>query len=83
MNIEKHDLHHEFPEYFDEIHNLKAKDRHFLRLFNEYHEIDHEIHHIEEGAENTTDEYLDGKKKQRVRLKDQLLVTIKKEKASA
>jgi len=40
MTLEKHDLHHEFPEFSDEIHHLKMSDNYFLRLFNQYHEVD-------------------------------------------
>lgn len=83
MTIEKHDLHHEFPEYNDEIHHLKMNDSHFLRLFNEYHDIDQEVHRIEQGVENTSDEYLETKKKERLLLKDKLLTIIKKSKATA
>jgi len=80
MTIEKHDLHHEFPEFTDEIHHLKINDKHFLRLFIEYHEVDHEVHRIEQGVENTSDEYLEGKKKQRLNLKDTLFIMLKKAK---
>jgi uncharacterized protein YdcH (DUF465 family) len=38
MTIEKHDLHHEFPEYKEEIHRLKMNDAHFRRFFDEYHD---------------------------------------------
>lgn len=78
MTLEKHDLHHEFPNLTDEIHHLKMTDNHFARLFNEYHEIDHEVNRIEQGVENTSDEYLDGRKKQRLNLKDKLFVMLKK-----
>jgi len=78
MTLEKHDLHHEFPDLTDEIHHLKINDNHFARLFNEYHETDHEVNRIEQGVENTSDEYLDGKKKQRLMLKDKLFVMLKK-----
>ena len=78
MILEKHDLHHEFPDLTDEIHHLKINDNHFARLFNEYHETDHEVNRIEQGVENTSDEYLDGKKKQRLKLKDKLFVMLKK-----
>jgi uncharacterized protein YdcH (DUF465 family) len=77
MLDEKHDLIHELPEYRDTIHNLKISDSHFSRLFDEYHEIDHEIHRIETGVENTSDEYLEEKKKQRLHLKDELFQIIK------
>lgn len=78
MSIEKHDLHHEFPELTEEIHFLKMNDNHFARLFTEYHEIDHEVRRIEQGVENTSDEYLDGKKIERLRLKDDLFTMLKK-----
>ena len=61
--IEKHDLHHEFPEYYDRIHELKTQNSHFARLFEEYHDINREILRIEEGIKNTTDEYLEGLEK--------------------
>lgn len=83
MIIEKHDLHHEFPEFSDEIHHLKMNDAHFSRLFKEYHELDQEVHRIEQGSENTSDEYLDQQKKQRLHLKDQLFTMIKKVKLTA
>ena len=70
--IEKHDLHHEFPEYHDRIHELKTSNSHFARLFEEYHDINREILRIEEGAENTSDEYLEALKKKRLLHKDEL-----------
>lgn len=69
---EKHDLVHEFPEFRDQIHQLKLSDNHFAVLFQRYHELDHEIHRIEQGVETTSDDYLDHQKKQRVLLKDEL-----------
>ena len=77
MEGEKHDLLHEFPEHKERIHDLKTTDNHFARLFDEYHTIDHEIHRIEQGVENTSDEYLEGLKYQRLNHKDQLLAIIK------
>jgi uncharacterized protein len=78
MQIEKHDLLHEFPEHKERIHHLKMTDNHFSRLFNEYHEIDHEVHKIEEGSENTSDEYLEDLKKKRLNHKDNLYAIIMK-----
>lgn len=77
MLTEKHDLVHELPEHRDTIHKLKMTDQHFARLFDEYHEIDHEVHRIETGVENTSDEYLDERKKRRLYLKDELYRMIK------
>lgn len=77
MLNEKHDLVHELPEHRETIHNLKMTDNHFAKLFDEYHEIDHEVHRIETNVETTSDEYLEEKKKQRLHLKDELLKMIK------
>jgi len=77
MLNEKHDLVHELPEHRDTIHNLKMTNHHFSRLFEEYHEIDHEIHRIETGVTNTSDEYLHERKKLRLQLKDELFQMIK------
>jgi uncharacterized protein YdcH (DUF465 family) len=82
MTIEKHDLIHELPEYRDLIHRLKMDDHHFARLFDRYHEIDHEIHRIETNAEITSDEYLEERKIQRLHLKDQLFEILKKVEAA-
>ncbi|MGV2873201.1 YdcH family protein [Colwellia sp. E150_009] len=78
MIIEKHDLHHEFPEFEAEIHHLKMNDNHFARIFNDYHEVNQEIVRIEQGVENTSDEYLEQKKKERLQFKDELFVMLKK-----
>ncbi|GMR16440.1 MAG: DUF465 domain-containing protein [Gammaproteobacteria bacterium] len=77
MLNEKHDLIHELPQHRETIHNLKMTDPHFAQLFDEYHEVDHEVHRIETGIENTSDEYLEGRKKQRLHLKDKLFQLIK------
>ncbi|MEL0082475.1 MAG: YdcH family protein [Gammaproteobacteria bacterium] len=75
---DKHDLIHEFPEYRDAIHTLKMEDRHFARLFNEYHEVDQEIVRIENGAQASSDDYLEDRKKTRLRLKDELFSMLRK-----
>ena len=77
MLTEKHDLLHEFPEHRDIIHKLKMSDAHFARLFDEYHELDHEVHRIETGVENTSDDYLEERKKTRLHLKDELYRMIR------
>ncbi len=76
---DKHDLIHEFPEYRDAIHELKMKDNHFARLFDEYHDIDHEIVRIENGAEASSDDYLEDRKKIRLKLKDELFSMLRRE----
>lgn len=72
MTIEHHDLHHEFPEMGHQIRELKMKDRHFARLFDEYHDVDREVRNIETMTEAASDERLDGLKMRRLHLKDEL-----------
>ncbi|WP_426359156.1 YdcH family protein [Pseudocolwellia sp. HL-MZ19] len=83
MKLQKHDLHHEFPEYSEEIHHLKMTDNHFAKLFKEYHEINNVVLKIEQGVENTSDDFLEQQKIKRLSLKDALFTLIKKEQASA
>ena len=77
MSISKHDLVSELPEYREQIHELKMSNRHFARLFEQYHEVDHEVHRIEEGVENTADDYLEERKKTRLKLKDELVAMLR------
>lgn len=77
MPIEKHDLLHELPEYKERIHELKISNNHFAKIFAEYHEVDHEIHRIEEGIETPSDDYIEELKKKRLHMKDELFAIIK------
>jgi uncharacterized protein YdcH (DUF465 family) len=77
MSVEKHDLIHELPEYKDRIHDLKMTNRYFANQFEKYHDTDHAVIRIEDGIENTSDEYLESLKKKRLALKDELFAMIK------
>ena len=72
MMIENHSLANELPEYKEAIHQLKISNAHFSRIFDNYHVIDKEIHRIEQGIENSSDEYLESLKKKRLAAKDEL-----------
>ena len=74
---ENHDLHHEFPEFKDKIHELKMSDGHFQRLFKEYDEIIHKLHQVEQEIETPSDDVIEEMKKQRLHLKDQLFVMLR------
>lgn len=76
MHVGKHDLIHELPEHKERIHHLKMTDIRFARIFREYHDLDHEVRRIEEGVENTSDEYLEVLKKRRLQHKDDLYAII-------
>lgn len=78
MSIEKHDLIHELPEHREKIHELKISDRHFAKLFEAYHDVDHAVHRFENGSEACSDEHLENQKKLRLKLKDQLLTMLRK-----
>ena len=77
MLTDKHDLLHEFPEHRERIHDLKMSNARFARLFDEYHVVDQEVHRIETGVENTSDDYLEERKKVRLHLKDELYRMIR------
>lgn len=74
---EKHNLVDELPEYKDRIHDLKMSNKHFAAQFDKYHELDHQVLRIEEGIENTSDEYLEELKKKRLAFKDELFAMIR------
>jgi len=76
MTIEKHDLVSELPEYRHQIHELKQSNAHFAKLFDKYHDVDHEVHRIENGTETPSDDYTEERKKIRLNLKDQLFAMI-------
>ncbi|PCM43110.1 YdcH family protein [Marinobacter sp. ANT_B65] len=82
MALEKHDLLNELPESKDAIHTLKTTDQHFAKLFETYHELDHEVRRIEQGVETPSDDYLEEQKKKRLSLKDQLYGMIRDYEAS-
>jgi len=74
---EKHNLVNELPEYKDRIHDLKMSNKHFANQYDKYHEIDEQVLRIEEGIENTSDEYLEELKKRRLAFKDELFAMIR------
>ena len=72
MSVEHHDLHHEFPELHDRIHELKISDAHFRRLFDEYHELTRSIEKMEDEVTPVSTRTEEEAKVRRVRLKDEL-----------
>jgi uncharacterized protein YdcH (DUF465 family) len=72
MQVEHHDLHHDFPELSDAIHALKVGNTHFAKLFATYHRLTGNVENLEEHDMPVSDFTLEDMKKERVRLKDQL-----------
>lgn len=83
MTIHHHDLAAEFPEFKEEIHNLKTSNAHFSKLLEEYEEVDREIVRIEQDIEPTSDEYAETQKKKRIAMKDELYTMLKEHKDAA
>ncbi len=72
MSVEHHDLHHDFPEFRDKIHELKMKDPYFRRLFDEYHELTRSIEKMEDEITPLATRTEEEAKVRRVHLKDEL-----------
>ncbi len=77
MPLTHHPLVKEFPEFKEQIHNLKMTNNHFSKLMKEYEEVDKHVFRIESDSEPTGDEYLRDLKKQRLKIKDELHSIIK------
>ncbi|BFM51344.1 DUF465 domain-containing protein [Marinomonas sp. THO17] len=83
MPISDHSLINEFPEYKDDIHDLKMEDAHFRKLYNEYNHLTHEIEKMEKEIIPATTQQEESLKKQRLQLKDTLQGYIKASIAAA
>lgn len=77
MTGEHHDLVHEFPEYREQIHNLKMTNKHFAKLFEEYHTINNNVELMEGEVTPTATDVEEGYKKRRLQLKDELHTMLK------
>jgi len=73
MDLLKHDIAHEFPQLKDKIHALKTTHHHFARLYNDYDAVNHTIAKVETGGAVMADEALENLKKQRLKLKDDIV----------
>jgi uncharacterized protein YdcH (DUF465 family) len=78
MSLEKHTLVKDLPEHHHTIRHLKMNDAHFAKLFDSYHELENEVHKIEQDNARVADDYLESLKKRRVHLKDELVEMIHK-----
>lgn len=63
MNIEHHDLAHEFPQHKDKIHGLKMSNAHFAKLFDAYHALTKDVERLEGEGVPVADETLAVQKK--------------------
>lgn len=77
MQIEHHNLHHEFPEYGERISHLKASNAHFVKLLDEYDRLDSQVRKIEMQGSLISDGEMEILKMDRVHLKDKLFAYLK------
>lgn len=70
MSHVPHELSEEFPNATHKIHALKETDTHFLKLSDEYHDINREIHRIETNVTPADDGYEKQLRRKRLALKD-------------
>lgn len=77
MSHVPHEIHEEFPEHEQKIHDLKVSNAHFGRLYDEYHEINRAIHRAETDIEPTDDFNMEDMRKKRMRLKDEIYAMLK------
>ena len=76
MPLTHHPLVKEFPQYREQIHQLKMKNNRFHKLMGKYEDLDKQVFRIEDGSHPTSDEYVEQLKKERLLLKDQLFELI-------
>lgn len=67
-----------FPEYRDLITRLKSSDHHFLHLFDKHNALDQKIKNMEAHIEPGTPLEIEVLKKEKLHLKDQLYVILRK-----
>jgi uncharacterized protein YdcH (DUF465 family) len=67
-----------FPEYRDQITQLKSTDGHFVRLFDQHNALDQQIQRMVSHTEPSTPVQIEQLKKEKLLLKDQLYVILKK-----
>lgn len=67
-----------FPEYREQITQLKGNDHHFTRLFDKHNALDQRIKNIESRVEVGAPSEIETLKKEKLSLKDQIYVILQK-----
>ena len=67
-----HELAEEFPELTAKMHELKISNQYFSRCFEEYHQLNREVHRCEINVEPVSDEFMIDLRKRRMNLKDEI-----------
>ena len=72
MSHTPHELAEEFPDKIETMHDLKLKDAHFSKLFDEYHEVNRAVHRAETRVDTIDEMAEEDLRKQRIALKDEI-----------
>ena len=67
-----------FPEFRDQIAQLRANDRHFTRLFDKHNELDHQVKNLEDKHSPAYEAEIENLKKEKLALKGELYEILKK-----
>jgi hypothetical protein len=67
-----------FPEYRELITQLKSSDQHFSRLFDEHNDLDKKLSNLDASLVPAAHDEVENLKKEKLLLKDQILVILKK-----
>ena len=66
-----------FPEFRDQITQLKSTNGHFSRLYDQHNALDHQIDRMQSHTEPSTQTQIELLKKEKLQLKDQIYVMLK------
>ena len=72
MGHTPHELPEEFPDHVEKMHDLKAGNAHFAKLFEDYHEINRAVHRAETNIEPIEELAEMDLRKRRAALKDEI-----------
>lgn len=78
MSNTPHELHEEFPELVEKMHELKTSDAHFSKMADEYHELNGKVHLAETSVEPRSDLSETDLRKRRGALKDEIYAYLTK-----
>lgn len=66
-----------FPEFREQIADLRANDRHFSRLFEQHNALDHEIRNLEDRRTPSLHTQIENLKKEKLLIKERLYTMLK------
>lgn len=66
-----------FPEYREQIADLRANDRHFSRLFDQHNALDQQIKNLEEQRIPSLKQEIETLKKEKLLIKEKLYTQLK------